>query len=543
MANIVEILVKANTNQAVGGLSKFKSTLGSVFTGVTGLSIASLGLESAVRMLTKGLQELYQAGKEGASLQYAADKFNNLAISIGTTSEALTKDLREATRGMLSDTELMAAASDLMSLGLAKSSDEVIRLANVSTGLGMNMNQLVLTLTNQTTMRFDALGVSVDGFDEKVEKLKKTGMSASDAFNEAFLQQAEQQLELLGEKADSATASFAKLEVAQKNLSDTLKEGVAPASIVAAQALTAYLNAIFKYNQYQKELNASGQEFLSIFPGIVVLYGAMRQKQDETNAATEEFLSKHRQLPDAIEGAKQSIIDANAAISDTSAAASAGQSALASYNLALAGVAQLNQDIAGAQQNLADAQAAWTSGAGGQAAGLLERQKLGTEDYQDALSAIDEVMGTSLLTQDQMNTRLQQANDEYAKSRDLEAYKAALEGIKDQFMPLDEKIKNATDSLQILTDKLDALNGRVIDVLINVQQTNGVTLPPGAPQVPQYVPPSGGGSTTPPPNTLPGGPLPPGTIPMPPGSTTIIIDNKVDSSRAAANVVDAITRR
>ena len=77
--------------------------------------------------------------------------------------------------------EAMALAADLLALGLAKNSDEAVRLAKVQSGLGMDMNQLVL-LTNQTTMRFDALGVSVDGFDEKVKQLKATGMSTNEAF-------------------------------------------------------------------------------------------------------------------------------------------------------------------------------------------------------------------------------------------------------------------------------------------------------------------------------------------------------------------------
>ena len=36
-------------------------------------------------------------------------------------------------------------------------------------------------------MRFDALGVSVAGFDDKVKKLKDSGMSANDAFNSFLL--------------------------------------------------------------------------------------------------------------------------------------------------------------------------------------------------------------------------------------------------------------------------------------------------------------------------------------------------------------------
>ena len=53
-------------------------------------------------------------------------------------------------------------------------------------------------------MRFDALGISVDGFDEKVKALEETGLSASEAFNEAFLQQAEEQIKKVGDVANTS---------------------------------------------------------------------------------------------------------------------------------------------------------------------------------------------------------------------------------------------------------------------------------------------------------------------------------------------------
>jgi len=93
----------------------------------------------------------------------------------------------------------------------------------------MNMNQLVLTLTNRTTMRFDALGVAVDGFDEKVDQLKKTGMSTNDAFQEAFLQQAEAQIERVGHAADTTAGKMQKFEADMKNVSDGLKKQFAEA--------------------------------------------------------------------------------------------------------------------------------------------------------------------------------------------------------------------------------------------------------------------------------------------------------------------------
>lgn len=224
-------------NIVIKGKNQTGNLFGSVTSGITALNQA---LEIA-RKVAEALQKVYDAAKEGADLLYAEQRFDSLATSIGTVSDALMVDLREASRGLVSDAELVSSAADFMALGLANSHDEVVRLTKVAGALGMNMNQLVLTLTNQTTMRFDALGVSVAGFDDKVKALEESGMSASDAFAEAFLQQAEEQIERVGERADSAAASFDRLEAAQKNYSDTIKKSLTPLGQFYAETQTLTL--------------------------------------------------------------------------------------------------------------------------------------------------------------------------------------------------------------------------------------------------------------------------------------------------------------
>ncbi len=207
----------AQTKQATEQASAGWATL------VTGVNQA-IGVMQSVVQISKAV---YDFTKQGAQLEFMAGKFDRLSLAAGTTSDVLLNDLRKATQGTRSDMELMASASDFMSLGLAKSSDEVVRLTTVAGALNMDMNQLVLTLANQTTMRFDQLGVSVDGFKEKVTALEKAGLSANEAFTEAFLQQAEEQVSKLGSAADSSVGSFMRLEAAWNNFIDSIKTGSA----------------------------------------------------------------------------------------------------------------------------------------------------------------------------------------------------------------------------------------------------------------------------------------------------------------------------
>ena len=189
-------------------------------------SALATGINQSLGIINSAIsagKAVYNFAEEGAQLEYAAGKFDRLSEAAGTSADVLLNDLKSATRGMVSDAELMGSAGDFMALGLAKSHDEVVRLTNVAGALGMNMNQLVLTLTNKTTMRFDALGVSVDGFDEKVKALEATGLSADKAFSEAFLQQAEAQIEKVGHVADTTAGQFKAAEASFANYFNTLK--------------------------------------------------------------------------------------------------------------------------------------------------------------------------------------------------------------------------------------------------------------------------------------------------------------------------------
>jgi hypothetical protein len=224
----------ANLKDGMGPAEIKAKSLSSSMMEMKGAFVAATIAAAGIAFAAK---QIYNFGKSGAELEYTASKFDRLSASIGATSYVLQDDLRKATRGMVSDSELMASATNFMTLGLVRTQEEAVRLTTIAGALKMDMNQLVLTLTNQTTMRFDALGVAVRGFDERVAALKKTGMSANDAFNEAFLQQAEAQMKKVGVAADSSTSSFVKLENSVKNVTDIFKRGLSPALGEAANSL------------------------------------------------------------------------------------------------------------------------------------------------------------------------------------------------------------------------------------------------------------------------------------------------------------------
>lgn len=180
-------------------------------------------------------KQAYAFLKQGAELELARSRFDNLAKSIDTTADALLGKLKAATGGMVSDAELVASASDIINLGLAKTEEQTIRLATASAKLGLDQQQLVLTFANNSKARLDALGLSVEDVNDRMEELNAQGFDG-DAFDEAVLLALEDKMAMLGDAADSTAGKLQIMEASLANLKDQ-------ASLLAAGALEPAVSA------------------------------------------------------------------------------------------------------------------------------------------------------------------------------------------------------------------------------------------------------------------------------------------------------------
>jgi hypothetical protein len=320
------------------------------------------GVNQAMALARKAIQAgkaVYDFSKEGAQLQYVAGKFDNLTASIGTTSSALLNDLRTATQGTLSDAELIQTATDMMSLGLSETHDQTVRLSNAAGQLGMNMDQLTLTLTNQTTRRFDTLGISVTGFDEKLEKLKATGMDTQAAFTEAFLQQAEAQIARVGGIATTGAGQVMMMESAFKNLGDQIKLNFADALVGIAPVLTDVGNGLAENATKGREWSEVNRQLESAVKlGIVsgAEYNALLKDMgihSGMGAVTTEQLAKATELYEKrVSGAAEKTNEWNASNYEGAEAILAVESAIASQVEAMEAFTLANTESVLAVTNL-----------------------------------------------------------------------------------------------------------------------------------------------------------------------------------------------
>jgi hypothetical protein len=176
--------------------------------------------------VSAGVKKLYELGRAGAEIEYTTTRFARLSEEVGTTSGVFINQLRRATKGTMSDAALMKQSGDLMALGLANTTDEAIRLSAVATALNMDMGQLNLTLANESTRRFDQLGVGLTGFKDKLQAIKDTGVGQHEAFKLAFLQQAEEQVLRVGNAADSSLGSYNRLGASWGNFANAVKQSM-----------------------------------------------------------------------------------------------------------------------------------------------------------------------------------------------------------------------------------------------------------------------------------------------------------------------------
>lgn len=204
------------------------------------------GLVSKAGLLAGGLgaaalaaQQAYQFIGEGADLRATEERFGRLSDSIGTTADALRRDLKDATGGLMSDAQLVASATEMMNLGLVKSHDETVRLASVAGQLNWDMQVLGLTLANNSTARLDSLGLSMEVVKARADELAAAGMSMDAAFDLAVIEAGEEKLELLGDAAETQAGKMQILRSRWQDFIASLKEFSSEAADPAVDALVA----------------------------------------------------------------------------------------------------------------------------------------------------------------------------------------------------------------------------------------------------------------------------------------------------------------
>jgi len=189
---------------------------------ISGGATLALG---AIQNLGTGLIGLVQ---DAIALEGTTNTFDALTKSIGTDAVTAIDLLKESTRGMVSDADLMQAGNKFFAMGLADTAEGAAELAEVATQLGMamgedatgSMENFALMMANQSIPRLDSFGISSGKVRERIEELMATteGMTREAAFNQAVMEQAAITMAKVGEQGGGAAGTMARIQTTIANL-------------------------------------------------------------------------------------------------------------------------------------------------------------------------------------------------------------------------------------------------------------------------------------------------------------------------------------
>ncbi len=242
-----------------------RKTVEVVITAKDKASKAFKDFDGAVGKLQKGLSAFaivgaakaaFELGKLGAQSLRTKAAFEAISGGAQNASRNL-KAMTDATRGALSQQEAMAAANQLMQMGLANNAAELANVAEMATRLGTAMGRdagesiesFALLLANQSIPRLDTFGISAGKVRTRILELMEAtdGLTRETAFMQAVQEEGGKAMDRLGDEAEDAALSFDVLAAAVKDAKAAIGEELAPEIAELASLITPVIRDTAKW--------------------------------------------------------------------------------------------------------------------------------------------------------------------------------------------------------------------------------------------------------------------------------------------------------
>lgn len=244
--DVVINTIDKGSQQAVGFVKQF----GQAFLELSTPINQALELFGKVRDVAG---EVLEAFEEGATANQVASSFDNLNESLGVTPGLLER-MREASRGTIDDTTLMAGsltlvagATDDMAKGLLENAPQLLEIAKAAQKLNPTLGDTAFLyesistgIKRQSPLILDNLGIVISAGEAYENYAAKIGKSASEltkaeqgqAFLNATLEAGNNLIGQVGGNVDSATDAYQQLgtiiENTLSNIKGAIAEAVAP---------------------------------------------------------------------------------------------------------------------------------------------------------------------------------------------------------------------------------------------------------------------------------------------------------------------------
>lgn len=197
-------------------------------------------------LIGKAADEIGRFVEQGSKFPGLQNSFNNLTRGIGQDGAAMLNNMSTATKGLVSNYDLVTSANKAMLLGLPVTSESMGDLAKAATTLGKAMgqdattslNDLITALGRSSPMILDNLGLTVkvgEANDAYAAKLGKSAEQLTDAekklaFYEAAMEAARTKTKELGDQTQTlgeiASAAWIKVGNAVTEAAGVMNVGI-----------------------------------------------------------------------------------------------------------------------------------------------------------------------------------------------------------------------------------------------------------------------------------------------------------------------------
>jgi len=249
MATVVEIILKGTDKASKAFKEVGKSSKGMKLD-FDKLGKAALAGGASLIALGVAGKQAFEFGKQGAEITQTADSFDMLMDKVGAVPGVL-EDLRDASRGTITDFELMsstatllAGASGELATELANSTPRLMEIAKAANKLNPALgdtafmyNSIATGVKRAQPLILDNLGLTIKVGEANEAMAKSLGKSVDEltaqekslAILNATLEAGDTLIDQVGGSTESAADAFFQLETMVKNFVDALKQDFAPA--------------------------------------------------------------------------------------------------------------------------------------------------------------------------------------------------------------------------------------------------------------------------------------------------------------------------
>ena len=251
-----------------------------------------------------GVTQMVRMAQQSARLQNMERSFANLTKSAGSASTQISK-LSAATKGTVSNFDLLQQANNAMILGVTKNSDEMANMFGMAKRLGdalgvdttRAVESLITGIGRQSRLMLDNIGIIVkseDAYKDYAASLDKTVDQLTDsekkqAFFNAAMDAANKKVKQLGPNTKQLSDQFAQFGATMTNLGQNISSSIAPALGAMAETISNFINDLSK-----TDLEKARDDLIEI--GVAAKDIALLNRAIDLEKATDRFVDSTRTL-------------------------------------------------------------------------------------------------------------------------------------------------------------------------------------------------------------------------------------------------------